>query len=357
MSHPLDITAEKILKEFATPESRFMLQNFTPPAHVGEAQALYYQAKEAGHQSASLLKLKIQIFQFLMGGLRDFDQAAGVLKDILTDLEQGVTLDPYDTALLKINQGFFESCTSLNWEEAIRYMREGLEILDTLENHEDEKLRAIVNLIQYHCMQGELEKAAAYVKRGEDLCAHVQGTIYPCFFFYAQSLFLNDQGKFDEALRVLEKTKDYPALEVGHPAITHAIAFQRIWALLRQEKWQDALDGVEAAEGPVKQFYRDRPNPAMAHLSLLKGLILTHQKGATPEAFQCLAEAETFYHAQENHRNPARLHFALGEYYKAQGDLEKARAEYQRSEAIYRALLKVYAGSDIEMLSQALAQV
>lgn len=128
-----------------------------------------------------------------MGSLRDFEGAKVVLEEIEKDRKQGLQLEPYYEALFKINKAFFESIYNANYSEAISHLNEALIILDSLEKYDEEKLRALSNLAQYHVLRGDTNKAAEIIYSAKTTFKKSKSEHYNCFYLFNWSFVLNDK--------------------------------------------------------------------------------------------------------------------------------------------------------------------
>lgn len=337
--------AEVLLSIFSGSSEDFIRTVMHQPVHLLHAQKLCKNAKDIGYSSPQLLKLKVCIFECLMGPLRDYEKANALLKDIEEDLKSGLKLEPYFNALFKINKGYFESIFTLNFEEAILWMKAGLSDLTRLNKYSAEQLRAVTNLAQYHLLQGEIDKAAPFIERGKELFQHLKSSAYSGLFLSTWSLSLELQGKYEEALVVLSKERTLPStLRADYPAIIHVLSQQRIDALIRLRKIEKASVLFREYDKELKKFYQGRRSIPIGTTFYLKSLLLLSEKKKLPDVFRHLMEAFNIYkeafHGEKKHRNQARVHFALGRAYETKKDFTKALKEYLCSEEIYNGILK-----------------
>lgn len=332
-----------MLDVFSGPSEVFTKKIIKDPIHLLHAQKLCHNAKAIEYSSSSLLQLKVCMLECLMGGLRDFDAAKLLLEDIEHDLKAGFHLAPYYEALLKMNKGFFESLFP-HFDEAIQYMTEGLALLDKLEGYPEERLRAITNLIQYYTMRGEADLASELIETGIGIAENLESPLYNCFFIWAHSLALNDQGKFEEALHVLDKATRYPELSTNYPTIEHFILLQKIGAFIKQKNFDKAWDTLRDCEKKTKEFFQERKTTIRAHIFLYKSYLLIQQKKSISQALQYLKEARNIYNGlfqgEKQYRHQGREHFMKGQAYEAKRDFQKALKEYLISKEIYDEVLK-----------------
>ncbi|MBA3814345.1 MAG: hypothetical protein H0X26_07655 [Alphaproteobacteria bacterium] len=352
----LDTATEVMLEVFSGTAEVFIKKVTREPIHLLHAQKLCENAKAIGYSTLSLLKLKVCILECLMGPSRNFEVSKIYLEAIEKDLQDGLKLDPYYTALFKINKGFFECTHNVNYDDAIRYMTEGLDVLTPFEDHSEEKLRAIANLAQYHTMRGETAIAEKFINEGKSIFSDSQSIAYKSFFIYVWSLVLTDQGKFKESAEVLNKAKEFPAL---YPAIEHSILHRMLETFTKQGNLTQASKTFEEYEKKLREFFKERQNVSLGHVFYFKGLFLIYNKETIPEALgnftKSLKVYQGIFRGDKKHRSQARAHLGMGKAYRAKTDFKNAFKEYLLSEEIYDFVLKEKAIDDVSDLYKELA--
>lgn len=352
----LDTATEVLLEIFSGTSEIFIKKIMNEPIHLLHAQKLCENAKEIGYSTPNLLKLRVCIFECLMGPSRNFEIAKNYLEAIEKDLEGGLVLDPYYMALFKINKGFFECTHNVNYDEAIRYMTEGLSILTPYRDHTEEKLRAITNLAQYHTLRGQTDVAEGFINEGKDIFDDSQSIAYKSFFIFAWSLVLTDQGKFKEAEEVLEKANQFPAL---YPAFEHGILHQKLETFIKQGHLKKASKIFNEYEKKLQEFFKGRQNIGLGNAFFFKGLLLIYKEKNISKALQNLTKAlkiyEETFHSDKRHRNQARTHLALGKAHALNKDYTEALKAYLFSEEIYDIVLKEKKIDDVSDLYKELA--
>jgi len=326
------------------------------------AQKLCENAKEIGYSNSKLLQLKACMFQCFMSGTRDFEAAKSIREEIEADLQAGIMLPSYYEALFKYNKGFLEAIFA-HYDEAIQYMKEGLALYETSEKypgeHKNEVLCALTNLMQYYVMRGETEKAEALIPRGEEMFQNSKSLVSNCTFIYVLALVLLDEGKFQEAEKVLDKTEDYPTLGTERPPIYHGILIQKVTALVKQEKFTEALRVLEECDKKIEAFFQGRNNTSLSHILLLKSFIAMGKNQASSEILQNLEKAllayNNFFKAEKKQRRQANTYFAMGKAYALKKDFEKALEHYLTSDEIYTNVLKSKKIDDVSELYTGLA--
>lgn len=338
----IEKATEVMLEVFAGPAEDLTKKITNEPIHLLHAQKLCVNAKEAGYSSDKLLQLKICILQCIMTVFRDFEAAEPLLIEIDKDIEAGFSLTPYYDALLKVNKGFLAH-NQANHDLAIQLMNEGMIILAPYEEYKGDRLRVIANLIQYHAMRGENKKAEKFIQPGNKIFKELKSTGHNCFFIYTWAMILNDQGKFQQALDVLNKTNSYPMLSIEHPPVYHGILQQKIEAFIKLEKFNEARKHLREFEQKINEFY-SKKSIILAYMLTLKSMVLLRHPRERPQAFQAIKEALEIYNQSfQNpikHRAQARAHLALGKAYVAQNDFSNALKAYLMSDKIYTTVLK-----------------
>lgn len=352
----LDTATDVMLEVFSGPAETFIKKIMHEPIHLLHAQKLCENAMAIGYSTPNLLKLKVCIFECLMGPSRNFEMAKHYLTTIEKDLRDDLVLEPYYKALFKINKGFFECTHNVNYDEAIQYMNEGLNILVPFKEHSDEKLRAITNLAQYHTLRGETSIAERYIKSGQIIFNSSQSISFKSFFIFAWSLVLTDQGKFKDSENVLYKAKEFPAL---YPAFEHAILHQKIETFTKQGNLKKASTVFAEYEKKLQEFFKGRKNIGLGNAFFYKGLLLIHRQTNVSTALDNLNEAlkiyEEMFHGDKKHRNQGRTHLALGKAHALNKDYKDALKAYLVSEEIYNLVLKEKKIDDVSDLYAELA--
>lgn len=357
----LDTATDVILEVFAGRSYEFIKKVIKEPIHLLHAKKLCENAQRIGYTSSKLLQLKVCIFEFLMGSLRDFEGGKVVMEDIENDRKRGLQLEPYYEAHFKINKGFFESMYNANYDEAIRNMSEGLSILTSLKQYNEERLRAISNLAQYHALRGEINRAAEFINEGKTTFKKSNSEHYNCFYLFNWSFVLNDQGKFEEAMDVLQKVKITPQFSVDYPTLYHAILFQKLEILIKQQRFEEAEKNLEAYEEIIKKFYQERYKTyrGVGNILYFKSLISLYKGTDTHKIITYLSEAIKLYNeslrGDKKNRYQARTHLALGKAHALNKDYAEALKAYLFSEEIYDIILKEKNIDDISELYTELA--
>ena len=350
--------ATKVMLEvFSGPSAAFTKKSVKEPIHLLHAQKLCEQAKKIGYSSPALLTLKICLFQCLMSGARDFEKAQTIRDEIEVDFKAGIQVEPYYKALCQHNKGFLEAVRT-NFDDAIRYVQEGLDIFEKTGDYPTETLGSINNLIQFYAMRGELEKAASFVPSAQE---KLQKTDYPmikCSFLYVFSFLLLDQGKFQEVNATLAQAKNHPTLAEDNPPIYHAILLVKIMSLLKQKKLEELRKTLQEYESTTNLFFQGRNNSALSHILLHKSLLAMESNKVAPSLFKDLEEALKVYHVffkgDKKHKMQARVYYAIGKAHHLKGDFDRALENYLVSDEVYSDVLKNKRIDDVSELYKAL---
>jgi len=357
----IEKTTEVMLEVFSGSAITFTKKIIQEPIHLLHAQKLCEHAKEIDYLSPNLLKVKVCILQCLMAGFRDFEKAKLMLEQIENELKLGLQLEPYYKALYNINKGFFESVYNANYDEAIRNMKEGLDILNSFKKYNEEKLRALANLAQYHALRGEINTADEFIKQGKIILESSESDHARSFFIFNWSFVLYDQGKFEEASNVLDKVKAYPNLAEDSPTLYHSILLQKIEILFKQRRLTEAQKHLKEYEEKMKIFFQDK-NEKYTGLGIVwffKSLLLMEKGKSTDKAIQYLSNAVMLYnelfHGDKKNKYQARAHLALGKAYTIKKDFKNALKEYLLSKEVYDLVLKEKKIDDVSDLYEELA--
>lgn len=352
----LDTATDVMLEVFAGTSEVFIKKVMQEPIHLLHAQKLINNAKEVDYLTPKLLKLKACVFECLMGPTRNFEAAKLIREEIENNLRSGIKLEPYHEALFNINKGFFECTVNANYDDAIRYMSKGLTLLPLQKEYNEERLRAIANLSQYHSLRGETDIAETYINKGKSLFNDAQSVAYKSFFINVWSLVFTDQGKFKDSEQVLIRVKEFPFL---YPVFEHAILHQKLETSIKQGKLNECSEYLTEYEKKVKEFFQGKKGMGLANIFFFKALLLIHKKKNISTALQHLTESlkiykETF-HEDKKHRSQGRTHLAMGKAYAILNDFQSALKELLLSKEIYDKVLKEQKIDDVSDLYKELA--
>lgn len=350
-----------LLEIFGGRSFDFIKKVVEEPIHLLHAKKICENAQSIGYASARLLQLKVCIFEFLMCALRDFEGAKVVLEEIEKDRKQGFQLEPYYEVLFKINKAFFESIYNASYNEAISHLNEGLIILNSLEKYDEEKLRALSNLAQYHALSGEINKAAEIIHSAKTTFKKSKSERYNSFYLFNWSFILNDQGKFEEAMDVLQQVKLTPQFRIDYPTLSQGLLCHRIELLIKQRRLEEAQKQLVEYEKILKEFYKERYNTyvGLGNILYFKGALSVYKGITTPKTLQQLIEAINIYNkilrGEKKSRFQARIHLALGKAHTLNKDYKNALKAYLFCEEIYELIFKEKNIDDVSELYTALA--
>jgi tetratricopeptide (TPR) repeat protein len=358
----IETTTDVLLDVFSGRSFDFIKRIVKEPIHLLHAKKVCENAQSIDYASAKLLQLKVCIFEFLLSSLRDFEGAKVVLEDIEKDRNQGFQLEPYFEALFKVDKAFFETIYNANYDSAISHLKEGIVILNSLQQYNEEKLRAISNLAQYHALRGEIGKAAEIIHSGKSTFKKSKSEHYNCFYLFNWSFILNDQGKFEEAMDVLQQVKITPQFRVDYPTLYHAMLYQKIEILIKQRRLIEAQKHLTEFENIIKEFFKERYTTTYAWLGNIlyfKSIISTYKGINTPMVIQQLTEAINLYNktlrGEKKNKFQARTHLALGKAHALNKDYKHALESYLFCEEIYHLIFREKNSDDVSELYTALA--
>ncbi len=354
----IDKATHVMLEVFSRTVEDFTKLILEEPEHLLHAQKLCENATQIGHRSPSLLKLKVCIFQCLVAPLRNFESASTYLKEIEDDLKAGLKLEPYYEAIFKISNGALECIYNVNYDEAIRNMEEGIALLDNFKDYNDGKLRAIANLAQYYSLRGEPEIGEEIIHKGKPVFDDARSDEYKTFYIWTWSLVLTDQGRYEEAIKVLDKAKGLPH---SFPVFEQGLLQQRTLSLIKLGKIPEALKTLKQFEKAIHEFFKGKSKMALGSVLEYKSYILIQKKKDLDTALdyltQSLQEYKEFFRHDKKHRLQGRAHLARGKAYKAKNDYKEALREYLLSEEIYDLIMKEKKIDDISDLYKELAML
>ena len=347
----LEKATEVMLQVFSGTAEEFTKKILDEPTHLLHAEKLCENANKIGYISPDLLKLKVCIFQCLVSPLRNFEKAKDYLEEIRKDLSAGLELEPYYMAIFKVTNGAFECIYNVNYNEAIRNIKEGLVLLKKFKGHNDGKLRAISNLAQNYSLRGEPDRAEEIINKGKSLFNDSGSVEYKTFFIWTWSLVLTDQGKYEEAIEVLDKAKGLPH---SFPVLEQGLLQQRTLSYIKLGKLKEASKTLKQLEKAIEEFFKGKSKMARGSILEYKSYILIHKqkniKIALDYLAQSLREYKEFFRHDKKHRLQARAHLAMGKAHKVAEDYKKALQEYLLSEEIYKNTLTKHKIDDVSEL-------
>lgn len=200
-------------------------------------------------------------------------------------------------------------------------------------------------------------QAEPLIEKGKKLLEQSKADLLNNFFTSGYSLFLIHQGKFDEAIKCIEKyeyllprIKDYPARAIF-------TLRGKAKAFLKLGKIQECAKTLDLLHKLVQDFFGDRESPLKEDVVVLR--ILNRVDQSTKEDALRLQQAikmyNTFWKGEQKTPTQAFAYLALGHVYEHLGDTKKALEAYLKSEEIYDAILKEKAIDDISQLYSTLS--
>ena len=353
-----------VIAEFFSGRSDIICQRIVAaPEHLLHAQSIFTEARKIGYLSLPLLSLKIHVLDVILCSLRDFEAGKMLLEDISQDqaklTSKSSVLSLEDQALLEADRAFFSSAYLVDHEQALKHGKKSLDLLSRIPNANEETIRVIANLAQAHIMQGELDKGNLLIEKGIPFLERSKSDVYNALFIYAWSLLYVNQGKLEEAIKLVDryeslfsKITDYPTMEI------YAL-FEKAEALAKKGRYTECEKVLTKTEKMISDFFGNRETSTHANLYLSKALNMLNEPRQISQAFSLLNKAIKIYkntiHGEPKHFMQAFAYFVLGQLYEHQSKPTEAVQAYLQSEAIYDVLLKEKAIDDISRLYAALA--
>lgn len=350
----LQSAIENILHHFDDRPDLTVTKMMRDPALFDRALIICETARKTNYQSNALLSLKIRMLDYLTGGLRDFDKAKNFIQDIEQLFHKGCIANLQDQALFKVNQGFFESVYNVDLEAATQFMEEGADLWNQLDGYVEEKFRTVINLVQYKILKGLNIEANHLIRQGFECWHDVQSKPYKVIFLYAYSILLDDEGKCEQALSVIEQAADYLQDTKDYPTNELFILNQRAALLIKLKRYEQAQPFWQEAQTKIKDFFKDKPNGCMAVNLKSQGIMEARQKSNYIMSEQLFRKAlsmfDHIFRGQDVHRIQASTHLELAVILEGQKKYAEALQEYQISERIYQKLMDCMVIDDVSRL-------
>jgi tetratricopeptide (TPR) repeat protein len=152
--------------------------------------------------SPLLLDIYVKVIEYYLSGLRDVHKVREMIFVLEKDIDKAL---PATRGVFWINKGNATAWENPDYPEAIKFMTEGLNILKTLKDKNEEKMRACSNLAQFHLAVGDYKEAEKILKEGDEYLDSSQKGVYESLFHYAKSLLMTELGNHKEAITTCDK--------------------------------------------------------------------------------------------------------------------------------------------------------
>ncbi|NCP62709.1 MAG: ATP-binding protein [Alphaproteobacteria bacterium] len=324
---------------------------------VTHAESLIAFCEHYNYSNPKLLSIKAMLFDYYMGGVRNFDSASKVKDSIKKDLQNAKNefSTSYYDALNKINIGYLSSIKDSGYDLAIKLMKEALQNLEAFDyQYADDCLRCLTNLAQYEYLQGNLRKAEGYIQKCTGYYHRSVSATYKSLFLCIKSMIHLDDRNLEEAENALDQlseeiklVEDYGTLELIRKNI-QADFYIKTDRFIEAEKL--LLTNIE---DQIKFFGGDTTSLSAITYLLLSTVSLNtqkNQKGNVTQLERLIDLFQTTYKSDEKHRLQALAWRVMGQALLIQKKIPEAFAAFLKSEKIYKAVFKNLNIPDVELL-------
>ena len=316
------------------------------------------RAHHLNYHKPELTSLRIKIFDVLGLGLRDFKNAHKFQSHIESDIAAQVKYSRYDEFVYLNSVAWLAAVfNEPDYGKTINLELQALALVEKEKGMYEEKIRVVADLIETYSLTGNSDKCAPLLSYGEELLRLSQSTLYNVLFIYSASIYLIDQGKNQQIIKLIQDNEDIMKHGTAMPPSRCYLLNQLAEALIKEGRQEEALAALNQSEQLGSRLYKDRQT-YHANCDILKAKCLL----GTPrinQAKKLLERAiQTYKQAvggEDRHRKQAFAHLVFGEFYDTTKDYEKAKDHYLKSEIIYDKLLKNKAIDDVSFLYKKLA--
>lgn len=324
---------------------------------VTHAESLIAFCEQCNYSNPKLLSIKAMLFDYYMGGIRNFASASTVRDSIKKDLQAGKDKfsKPYYEALNKINIGYLSSIKDSGYDLAIKMMGEALQDLVAFDyQYADDCLRCLTNLAQYEYLQGNLKEAEDYIQKCMGYYHRSASAAYKSLFLCIKSMIQLDSRHLEEAESTLDQlseeikqVEDYGTLELIRKNIL-ADFYIKTDRYVEAEKL--LLSNIEEQ---IKFFGSDKTSLS-AITYLLLSMTSTHIQASQKENITQLEKViDTFqstYKSDDKHRLQALSWRVMGQALIIQKNISEALEAFLQSEKIYKKVFQNLNVPDVEVL-------
>ncbi len=323
------------------------------------AQALTVseEANNLNLHTSSLSSLRVKILDVLVGIIRDFDKARMISSHLQRDFDNGIQLSKENDILYNTNLFLFSLIHNPDFDKGIIFGKKALALIESEPEMIEEKLRLFANLIQYYSLTGLFDEAQAFLEKGAPCFQLSQSDAYNALYVLATTVFLNEQGKFEQVISLIKEPQPLLERQIAYPTMYSFTWIQLCEALIKKSDFEEAEKTLALTEKIGQEFYAHENNTFFAKLFALQALM----KFSNPEYFmsakalleKSLEIYDDIYCGSNKHKNQGSVHLFLGQLYFLNRQYDKATKHGLLSKKIYDTILKskkCYDASELDKL-------
>lgn len=356
-----DNTKESYLKEAISllssflPESSYRIWEILSDDRTLEFHLdfLLNVAEIYGLQTEKFLDLKIKHLHFIHFFKFDYENAVKKAEEIEKKQEKLKNCSPLTMGRLLGIAGNLAT-TRWGYDKAISLSEEAVETLaslSSLEAKEELFFTLVNNLMDFYTMKGNLKKTQETSDKAERLLPFIKQPTYLALFYFMQSFYFFNQGKYAEALKYINiSIEKFPSTTLPE----HFHIFNKIIKaemLARLGELDAAIELLEENYRDLNKFYPNESNYKLLRVETIKSLILLKQEkveDALGLIKPTINKLEILFKKPDENPIQGFAHLILGEAYEKQNNLIQALSEYKKAEEIYS---HIYATVEVDDMS------
>jgi len=257
--------------------------------------------------------------------------------------------------------------THVRWNKGdlktnIRLIEEAQDLLKSLPNVHEERLRVINGLVQSYMQSGENEKALQCSTEGEILISETNKELGNLDAFYGNRARIFDNiGEYEEAKNNIERALLYSKkLDIGSREIMEApLLSYKALLLTKMNKWAEAYSLALQNKIQVNKIY-EGINQEIAFINMIIAHCLHHQNKiakAEDEITSALNMYNKLYPKQKGgNRSHAFAYMIYGNIKNSKKEYKEAHKAYLESEEIYNKVLQNKKIKDVSALYTAITK-
>lgn len=301
-------------------------------------------AHDNEYRSPAVLKLRVRVFDLLVGIIRDFDKAKAIESQIQEDLTAGFEMDDYDAAQYHIDMSVYTANINPDFDIALEHVKKATEFLAKSEIIPEEEIRLLANKLQLNTHRGEFDEGREAIVAGDQLLSISQSPGYNALYIFAKAAFLNESADFQGTIDVVESGREVFEAAKLYPSSGFWALYQKAYAQTKVGDIDGAAHSIEVAEQQAKSF-RDTPDRIIfANLNVAKGLCAIKSSEHYPEAISSLNDAvsiyKKIYKTDTGHKRQALAFMVRAQLHMKSEDWDAARSDFKSAENVIAVIMQ-----------------
>ena len=359
--HMHDLIEELLISTFNDRSDKIVEKILKDSTSFQQALKISEEADYINLHTSLLSSLRVKILDVLVGIIRDFDKAQMILSHLQRDFDNDIQLNKEDEILYNTNLFLFSLIYNPDFDKGIIFGKKALALLESEPEMIEEKLRLFSNLIQYYSLIGLFDEAQTCVEKGISYFKLSQSDAYNALYVLATTVFLNEQGKFEQVISLIKEHRALLERQTTYPTMYSFTWIQLCEALIKTGDFKEAEKTLALTEKIGREFYTHENNTFFAKLFTLQALINSSKREHFISSKILLEKAlkiyDDMYCGPNKHKNQASVHFFLGQLYFFNQQNEKAAEHGLLSKKIYDIVLKSKKCYDVIELSKLLTRL